>query len=188
MKAILFLALVASATAIPFLDRLNQRLETTTIEFSPWKVEDMSAVEHAPKDDEVIEDVETTTVDFSPAILAKLIARRRQQAQEKIETTTIDFSPWIVEDMGAPEHMSWPVHVDDEVIEDVETTTVDFSPAKIVELIARRRQQAVEKVETTTIEFSPWEDMGQPEHAPIPMNARREALRLRLEEMVHRRA
>ena len=180
MKVIIFLALVASATAIPFLDRLNR------------------VAAHAPMD-EVIEDVETTTVDFSPAKLVEMIARRRQQlANENIETTTVEFSPY-VEDMGAPEHMSWPVAVEEEeVIEDIETTTIDFSPAKVLEMIARRRQ-AVEKmetttidfapwevVETTTIDFAPWEDMKLPEHNPL--DARREELRARLNELVHRRA
>lgn len=168
MKVIIFLALVASAVAIPFFDRPNR-------------------VAHIPMD-EVIEDVETTTVDFSPAKLAEMIARRQQ---------ALEFSPY-VEDMGAPEHMSWPVAVDDEVIEDLETPTVDFSPAKVLEMIARRRQ-AVEKietttidfspwemVETTTIDFSPWENMELPEHNPL--DARREELRARLNELVQRRA
>lgn len=156
MKAILFLALVASASAVPFLDRLNregllQRVETTTIDFAPGNEEDINAPEHMSW--AIPEEIE---VNQKTRIL-EMVARRRQHADEMIETTTVDFSPW-VEDMGAPEHMSWPV-ANDNVVEEL--------------------------VETTTVDFSPWENMDKAEHIP---DARREQLRARLEEMVHRRA
>lgn len=194
MKAFILLALIASATAVPFLDRFSLTredlmkikaaivetttqgfepgMETTTEGFSPYEKEDMNAPEFMVwKLDDEIEDIDTPEILEVGSRKFQILQRiaNRQAGEEALDTTT----EGVIEDMNAPEFIE-----------------VDSRKFQILQKIANR-QAGEEALETTTVDFSPWEvkeDMNEPEHMAVPeIQSRREEIFGRLEEMLNER-
>lgn len=120
MKAFLLLALVASATAIPFWDRVNLVInpEQVTEGITPYRTEGITPYRERA---------------------LKVIANRVARLENTTPTTTIAFAPGIEENMDAPEHMSWELAVEENM------DAPEHVPSRKDEIFARLQKMMDER-------------------------------------------